>query len=63
MKEVQFTTGNPLNDADWSNTELVPPGQQVVKEGVSPGLNLFRYREVRDDELGPWSSPLTIHVT
>jgi hypothetical protein len=62
-REVQATTGNPADEAAWSEKAVFAPNSLMEIE-CAAGLNtFFRYRDVTQNGVGDWSEPVSTLVT
>jgi hypothetical protein len=62
-REVQATTGNPAEEAAWSEKAVFAANSNMEME-CAPGLNtFFRYRDVTEKGVGDWSKPVSTLVT
>jgi hypothetical protein len=61
-REVQTTTGNPVDEAAWSEKAVFVPDTKMEME-CAAGLNtFFRYRDITEAGVGDWSKAVSTQV-
>ena len=62
-RQVQTTTGNPAEEANWQDKSVFSPDSNMEVECDAGGNTFFRYRDVTDKGVGDWSKPISAIVT
>jgi hypothetical protein len=62
-REVQATTGNPADDAAWSEKAVFAPNSMMEMECAAGISTFFRYRDITQNGVGDWSKPVSTLVT